>query len=128
MNHPKYQGVGVAEDGSQVELWLSDGTSIAFEIGPLNELIRDLISTLAAANANVTRNKQPATQQMEAVPLVILASDVNVIRMRETDTFSIDASDEKNRRVIVTLREEHMRFLVDVYQKTRSPPPGQKPN
>jgi hypothetical protein len=130
MNEPQYERAVVAEDGSAVEIQLSNGSSLRFGIAALKDVIRDLIIALNTANANVTRREpgEPTSDAMEEPPPTVLASKVYVTWMPESDAFSVDASDRQNRRVIAVLREGQMRHLIQVYQERESRRSGQKPN
>ena len=130
MNEPQYERTVVAEDGSTVEIQLSDGLAVRFGIAALKDVIRDLIVALNTAKANVTRREpgEPTPDAMEEPPPTVLASKVYVTWMPESGSFSVDASDHQNRRVIAVLREHQMRHLIQVYQETKNRPPGQKPN
>jgi hypothetical protein len=117
----RYKSVEVAADGSSIKVRTSDGSAIRIETDDLESLVEDILKGMVAAKLDQTAQREGATAtKYLPLPPVINASDVNVNHHPDTDTFTLEASNEKGRRLIAVLQEKHVRFLFSVYQQTRS--------
>ena len=124
----RYKSVEVAEDGSSIKVRTTEGSALRIETDDLEQLVADILRAMTAAK--LSRNVRPdaVSTRYEPVPPVINASDVNVNHHPDSDAFSIEALDVEGRRVIAVLKEEHVRFLFSVYQKTRNQTSGHGPH
>lgn len=120
----RYKSAEIAEDGSAVKVRLQNGAVIRVETDDLVAFIGDMVNAMTAAKIAQTARPDGVPTRFSPTPPVVHATETNLNWFQETDAFTLEASDKMGRKVVAVLKDIHLRYIVSVYEETRSLGPG----